>query len=283
MEFSSQLFHLSQSHLTLLRQCPRKFQYIYLDQLTLPPVPTVQTERQLLGTQFHQMMQQKVLGLDVNGLVAACAPLRQWAEAFKQFPPTLIDGERQTEHWRSQVLGEYVLIAVYDLLIQGESHAQIVDWKTYARPRSVEVLHRDWQTRLYPYLLAETSTYAPEQITMTYWFAEAAEAAEGTGHSLTFAYDQHQHEETAEMLVTNLERLTDWRAAHAQGVPFPQVPLSAGMCFRQGRSCRFVDRCERQDFIMDAQEEPDLEALACIDGIAEQPLLAMPSSSPGRN
>ena len=33
------LLQLSQSQLTLIEQCPRKFQYIYLDQLTAPIQP----------------------------------------------------------------------------------------------------------------------------------------------------------------------------------------------------------------------------------------------------
>jgi ATP-dependent exoDNAse (exonuclease V) beta subunit len=59
-----------------------------------------------------------------------------------------------------------LLTVIYDLLIEAEDNAQILDWKTYPQPKEQNRLAKDWQTRLYLYVLAETSDYLPEQISM---------------------------------------------------------------------------------------------------------------------
>jgi hypothetical protein len=51
--------------------------------------------------------------------------------------------------------------------------AQILDWKTYPKPQNRRWVEQNWQTLLYPYVLAETSDYLPEQISMTYWFVQS--------------------------------------------------------------------------------------------------------------
>ncbi|MEM7773853.1 MAG: PD-(D/E)XK nuclease family protein, partial [Cyanobacteria bacterium P01_A01_bin.37] len=53
---------LSQAHLTLIESCPRKFQYVYLDQVVAPVSPDDQYRREW-GTHFHLMMQQRELGI----------------------------------------------------------------------------------------------------------------------------------------------------------------------------------------------------------------------------
>ena len=56
------LQQLSQSHLALLDYCPRKFQYVYLDNLTSPPPLEEQTYLRR-GSQIHHLMQQQELQL----------------------------------------------------------------------------------------------------------------------------------------------------------------------------------------------------------------------------
>ena len=62
-----------------------------------------------------------------------------------------------------------------------------------------------WQTRLYLYVLAETSEYTPEQIQMTYWFVKS-----GKSTSLTFNYTQQQHQQTEQDLTVLLADLETW-------------------------------------------------------------------------
>ena len=59
------LIQLSQSHFSLLSLCPRKYQYTYLDQFFIPTVVSQKTEQEILGQQFHLIMQQYWMGLDV--------------------------------------------------------------------------------------------------------------------------------------------------------------------------------------------------------------------------
>ncbi len=257
---------LSQGHLNLLGNCPRKFQHLYLDQLSLPQLPEDQS-RQELGTQFHRLMQQRELGLPIAPLIQAEPHLERWFRAFQESPPTMLSGERQSEHRRTLVQQGYLLVAVYDLLIQAPEQAQILDWKTYARPRNPEWLRQHWQTRLYPYLLVATSDYAPEQVQMTYWFAEAKTQDPAAPHSLTFAYHQSLHDQTHRDLSQMLENLTQWLADYEQGGAFPQVAIAAGHCHTETTACNFAIRCQRQ------QEQAQRQSLLLdLEAIAEIPL-----------
>ncbi len=231
----SNRMQLSQGHLSVLATCPRKFQHLYLDQLGLHQDPQLQ-ERLDLGAQFHQLMQQRELGLSVEAVSQANLSLQRWLEAFNAHPPAMISGDRHSEYRQILQFQDYLLIAVYDLLIEGAEQAQILDWKTYARPPAH--LQIAWQTRLYLFMLAETSDYAPEQLSITYWFAEANNP---TKCSLTFSYTQSQHEQTCQELSQLLNQLTGWLAGYQEGQALPQVALSANECGK----CSFALRCVR--------------------------------------
>lgn len=244
-------FQLSQAHLTLLTTCPRKFQHVYLDQLGLPSLPEEQ-ERQTLGTRFHQLMQQRELGLPIKELLQADTHLQRWFSTFRDAPPPMLPGLRQSEHRRTLSWQNYLLTGIYDLLILGQQ-AQILDWKTYSRPQNPQWLQQSWQTRLYLYLLGETSEYRPEQISMTYWFAES-QGKESEPPSLTFTYSAAHHLQTQKQLTQLLGNLTGWLESYTQNGSFPQVAIETGEC--QGRTtggnfngkaleCRFASRCQR--------------------------------------
>jgi hypothetical protein len=228
---------LSQGHLSVLSTCPRRFQHLYLDQLGLHQDPQLQ-ERLDLGAQFHQLMQQRELGLSVEAVSLTNLSLQRWLEAFSAHPPAMISGDRHSEHRRILQFQDYLLIAVYDLLIEGAKQAQILDWKTYAHPPAH--LQTAWQTRLYLFMLAETSDYAPEQLSITYWFAEANRRPQAK-RSLTFNYSQSQHDQTRQDLSQLLTQLTGWLEAYQAGQALPQVAISANECDK----CNFALRCDR--------------------------------------
>ena len=266
---SELLRQLSQGHLNCLAACPRKFQHLYLDRLGLPQVEAPQAQ-QLLGRQFHQLMQQRILGLEIGPLVQTDPHLERWLNAFEHWPPPMIGGDRESEHQRTLLQQGSVLVAVYDLLIQGEQQAQILDWKTYGRPRDLEALRQNWQTRLYLYLLAETSAYPPEQIVMTYWFAEGNPDRPAADRFLTIPYDQACHQQTQQDLTHLLDQLNQWFMDNERGQDFPQVPLTAGQCYSTQMRCDFVGHCQRQQ-----SQAAVLEAVAAlgeIEAIAELPL-----------
>jgi hypothetical protein len=321
---------LSQGHLNILATCPRKYQYLYLDHL-LAPVTHEQQQRMTWGTQFHRIMQQWQLGLPMEPLLAHHPNLQACFQALQQAVPPLFerpmferpnlqqpnlqwpDGDTEleiseikpsycaSEQARSLAIGDDVLLVVYDLLwVQGEQ-AQIIDWKTYPRPQNSRWLAQNWQTRLYPYVLVETSDYTPEQVSMSYWFVQAPkvqaqpdqngqpndgqpndgqpnadEKPDSLGdvhpQMLKFSYDASQHHQTQEDLLQLLKQLDQWHQAYRdQGQAFPQVDLDQGLC----PSCPFGERCQRGDSHLLSQTESI--TLRDLLDIAEIPELPIPN------
>jgi hypothetical protein len=258
---------LTQGHLRQLETCPRRYQYTYLDHVTAPTDPAM-LERQRWGTQFHQVMQQRDLGLPMADLLREDPALETAVNGLLAAAPELFGpqpgGFRQSEHRRTLAFNGYGLTAIYDLLVLGATSGQIIDWKTYQRPPNAAQLAQEWQTRLYRYLLVETSALRPEQVSMTYWFV-APPAAQGPPtppSSITISYTAAQHRRTE----ADLKRLTDTLTALlATGNALPKVDLAQGHCIH----CPFAVRCQR------SSERYGLEggmALPAIADIAEIPL-----------
>lgn len=280
----SGLLRLSQGHLNLLETCPRKFQHVFLEQLGSPTSPE-QQERQTWGSRFHLLMQQRELGLPIEALIQQDVQLQRWLTAFIQAAPDVLtldtDGRssliRQSEHRRTlnfttteaQPKQNYLLTVVYDLLILDQQQAQILDWKTYPRPQDARWLAQDWQTRLYPYVLAETSDYLPEQISMTYWFVQGQQnesAVMPEPQSLRFPYSEALHAQTQQDLHCLLDQLTTWLQRYQSGEPFPQVNPAAGSC----QACQFAIRCDRTS--PEAESTSPDDWLSAIATIQEVPL-----------
>ncbi len=236
---------LSQGHLNLLTTCPRKFQYTFLEQLAAPPTPE-QQEKLNWGNRFHLLMQQRELGLPIESIVAEDPQLQIWFNSFISAAPEILiavtdsTSFREAEHSRTLKFQDYLLTVIYDLLIADQEQAQILDWKTYARPNQRQWIEKNWQTRLYCYALVATSNYFPEQVSLTYWFVQSEKERESP--SLKFSYDSRQHQQIHEDLTDLLNQLTVWLQEYEQGEFFPQIPETAGHC----QNCTFAIRCHRQ-------------------------------------
>ncbi|WP_026731996.1 PD-(D/E)XK nuclease family protein [Fischerella sp. PCC 9605] len=236
------LLRLSQGQLNLLERCPRQFQHSYLEQLYSPADPE-REEHQILGSRFHLLMQQREMGLPIDSFLQADAQLQNWMTAFANVAPEILtpatDNQtfRESEHYRTLPVQNYLLTVVYDLLIADPQQAQILDWKTHPKLPNKRKLEQNWQTRLYTYVLAETSDYQPENISMTYWFVQS----EGKPQSIKFSYNTAQHEKTAKKLTQLLSKLTRWLENYYQGKDFPQVPEGSKAC----EYCQFAKRCDR--------------------------------------
>lgn len=251
---SEPLTHLSQGHLNLLEQCPRKFQHTYLDQLRTPPTPE-QQQRMEWGQHFHLLMQQRELGLPLDVPAQSEHELSQAMQALIEAAPDVFtptpDQFRQSEHRRTLEFQGYLLTVVYDLLLLEPHQAQILDWKTYPRPHNRDRLARDWQTRLYLYVLAETADLEPEQILMTYWFTRAGQSDDSNASDRPvykpqcdrFSYSRAWHEQTRQQLTVLLTQLTQWQQDYQTGIEFPQVDLEDETCDR----CSHAIRCYRLD------------------------------------
>lgn len=290
------MLQLSQGHLNLLETCPRKFQHTYLEQLGILTTPE-QQERLLAGSRFHQLMQQRELDLPIAPLLQADPQLQSWYTAFIQSADLILSLEaeansiatRQSEYPLSLEFSvprmqpnsnstsqPYLLVVVYDLLISSEKQARILDWKTYARPHQGQWLQQNWQTRLYPFVLAETSDYLPEQISMTYWFFQSQNPPTQTDpsqsdrshppepQSLNFPYSAAQHEQTRQDLLRMLSQLTQWLDDYQQGIPLPQVPPTQGDC----QHCTFALRCHRREGFDWVDDRASIPILSNIQEVA---------------
>ena len=231
---------LSQGQLNSLERCPRQFQHTYLDQLGSPTNPE-QQERLSSGSRFHLLMQQQELGLPIASLVQEDAQMKSWMMAFASAAPEILSSKpnrnfRESEHCRTVQVQDHLLTVIYDLIIADEDRVQILDWKTYPKPKNRRWLEQNWQTLLYLYVLAETTDYRPEQMSMTYWFVQSAEQPQ----SLKFTYNTAQHEQTQHQLNQLLGQLTDWLQRYQQE-QFPQVAVGSNHC----NSCQFAIRCDR--------------------------------------
>ncbi|MEO1183795.1 MAG: PD-(D/E)XK nuclease family protein, partial [Cyanobacteria bacterium J06636_27] len=111
-------------------------------------------------------------------------------------------------------------------------------------------LQYNWQTRLYMYVLAETSDYLPENISMTYWFVQS----ETKPKNIKFTYSSLQHQQTEKKLNQHLKKLTKWLQAYQQGEQFPQVPEGSKTC----NYCQYASRCQRVSMNSDNQISQNL-------------------------
>lgn len=261
------MMRLSQGQLSLLATCPRRFQHGVLDGLGVPPAPE-QLAAQQWGDRFHLLMQQRELGLpldlppsaspqdqDLHGAIATLTAATP--DLFHADPPETL---RQSEHSRALVLGDYWFTVIYDLLRIWPQRGEIVDWKTYRQPCPFAALEQDWQTRLYCYVLAETSALTPDQITMVYWFVRPQDETGQPGPpqrvSIPYSGDRHAH--THQELLRLTAQLTQWRA---QDQDWPQVPdRPDGPCDR----CPFAVRCQRG-----SDRGPAVPAIPPLEAIPE--------------
>ncbi|MEG3436435.1 PD-(D/E)XK nuclease family protein [Pannus brasiliensis CCIBt3594] len=243
------LVRLSQGHLNLLETCPPRFQRIYLDRLATPP-DLENWEKQEWGSQFHRLLQQRELGLPIDGLLREDPQLQHSLNALLEAAPEILHGrgeiDRSAEHCRTLSVGNYLLTVIYDLLRFESDRATIFDWKTYLKPEKPDKLARNWQTRLYLYVLAETSSYSPDRLSMTYWFVRLPREPE----SLTFAYSRELHERTRQDLTRLLDDLDRWLDDYEKGIPFPHrgdcetncpYGKSIGILPRAGNSIEGID------------------------------------------
>ncbi len=272
---------LSQSHLTLLDACPRKYQYVFFDALSGPSTYEQQTTAQW-GSQFHLLMQQRSLDLPVELLsqanaemAASMAALAKAApEVFEHLPASGDPSESltfsQSEHRRTLAFGRYLLTVVYDLVVLSSQQGQIFDWKTHQHPPRQSWLQNDWQTRLYLYVLCETTALSPEQLSMTYWFVRLGDALpSGQEPSFyRFGYSAAQHQQTQR----DLQQLTDRLTRMQQQADFPKVAIEKGLCDR----CLFNVRCDRAPASAPSPTSPQqlLQAASQLtaDSVEEIPL-----------
>ncbi|MEO1391506.1 MAG: PD-(D/E)XK nuclease family protein [Cyanobacteria bacterium J06634_5] len=267
---------ISQGHLTLLDACARKYQYIFFDALSGPATYDQQLTTQW-GSQFHRLMQQRALNLPVEVLAEADTEMAASMAALAKAAPDVFTylsaasdppAERdplsddasattpfsQSEHRRTLEFNGYLLTVVYDLLVRSPMQGQIFDWKTHQRLLPEDQLRNDWQTRLYLYVLCETTDLSPQQLSMTYWFVRGSADRQEAPRAYRFDYSEVLHRRTQQ----DLQRLTDRLSEMIRRVEFPKVPVEKGLCDR----CLFNVRCDRVTTTLESRGDQVSEALA---------------------
>ncbi len=241
-------FGFSQSSLQAYVDCPRRFQLRYVRRLRWPAIeaePALENERHLRrGAAFHRLVRQHLMGIPVETLSRAVtdAVLQRWWRNYLENGLAGLPSRRYPEVMLSTSLGDYRLVAQYDLIaVDPGQRALIVDWKTNReRPRRAWLAER-LQTRVYPYVLVQAgreldgvSAIQADRVTMVYWFASFASAPE------RFRYDDSQHRSDERYLVNLIEEVEASIGACADGVLLPPTE-DRGRC----GICRYRSLCQR--------------------------------------
>jgi hypothetical protein len=247
----------SQQSLQDYVDCARRFQLRYLLHVAWPAVqaePVLEHERHLQrGLTFHRLVHQHVLDVPeerLSRMVADDDDLARWWHNYLTYRPASLPPEAMqstatsravkppniySEITLSASLGDYRLVAKYDLLAYHPSHYMVIlDWKTSQRRSRREYLAARLQTRVYRYMLvraggnllttgadadvaASGAEVCPERVEMIYWFAEFPASPE------RFPYDADQYAEDKSYL-TQLIAEIESRAAEV----FPPAGVTRG-------------------------------------------------------
>ena len=259
---------LSQSSLQDYVDCARRFKLRYLDRLSYPAVetePTLENEKHLQeGEYFHRLVQQHLIGIPADQIakLANTPTLQRWWENFQSFSQTNLASLTNClpEVTLSAPLGNYRLLAKYDLIAIENDKAIIYDWKTYRkRPRS-EWLSARMQTRIYRALLVKAGAhlnngrpFEPEQIEMIYWFADFPD------EPARFPYTSAQFKRDWDMLDKLAEEI-----ASASGYPLTDDRQKCAYC-------TYRSYCERGIRAGDMdQAEAEMESESLFDVNFEQ-------------
>ncbi|MEJ2108260.1 MAG: PD-(D/E)XK nuclease family protein [Acidiferrobacteraceae bacterium] len=236
-------FQFSQGSLQDYVDCPRRFQLRYVLQLAWPAQevePALENElRMQQGAAFHRLVHRHMLGIPAEDLSRTVQEpdLRRWWHNYLECGPQDLPETRYPEVVLSAPLGDYRLVARYDLVaVDAGRRAVIVDWKTSRKRTKREYLAERLQTKVYPYLLVRAGAHlngdrplAPEQVEMIYWFADYP------GEPARFGYDAAQHEADEAYLTSLVEEIS--------GLGDEDFPLTTQV--QRCKFCPYRSLCER--------------------------------------
>lgn len=155
----------------------------------------------ILSQQFHLIMQQIGMGLSVEPLLNNYPQLEEWVEKVQP----IISTPAIAKSWNvslQKLTNNNLLVAQYDLILEREERLIAIDWSVQHRPPSYQQLLESWQTQLRLFLLLENSSFAPEQIGISYLLVNSKSAP-----IYHFAYSRQQHERFKQKLESILSKL----------------------------------------------------------------------------
>lgn len=264
-------FVFSQSSLQDFVDCARRFDLRYLQNIRYPSVeaqPVLEHEEHMRqGAQFHRMVHQHLVGVPDDVLTESLAEnetLSAWWDSYLKAGLDDLPANRYPEIALETDIGDYRLLAKYDLLAVGDGRAVIIDWKT-SKATAKTWLEKRMQTLVYRYVLAQAGTHlnggepiAPENVIMIYWFI-----AQGRRVMLDYSAEQMKADEF--YLKTIIGDI-----AHMNTFP---LTLDEKQC----RFCSYRSLCNRGeqagswlDFLLeDSVSPPDDDLDVDFDQIAE--------------
>jgi CRISPR/Cas system-associated exonuclease Cas4 (RecB family) len=257
-------FQFSQGSLQDYVDCARRFQLRYVRRLRWPAIevaPALENERHLQqGSAFHRLIHRHLVGLPVKKLSEGVADpeLRRWWRNYLESGPEDLPAHHHPEVGLSAPLGNFRLVAQYDLVaVDVGDRAVIVDWKTNRRRPTRAGLAERLQTHVYPYLLVRAGALLnrgeeirPQHVAMVYWFANFPANPE------RFSYDDDQYRadhDRLTRLVVEIEHMFE------DGADEDLLPRATDE--RRCRYCRYRSLCRR-----------GVEA-GSLDEVASQPMV----------
>jgi hypothetical protein len=245
-------FIFSQNNLQTFVDCPRRFELAFLLHTRWPALqaePVLEHERHLqMGARFHQLVFQHKQGLPAEVLTASITDpdTLHWWQNYLNFVPADLPQWKEAEYELSMPFAGFRLMARYDLLgIEKGRRAVIIDWKTTIKKTSPQVLAARVQTRLYPFILANTApllgNISIDQISMLYWFPNFPR------EPLSFAYSMEKLEEDRRYFNDLIETITK--------TPEGSYALTSDV--RACRFCTYRSLCGRGDVAGQIEEMGD--------------------------
>ena len=253
-------FNYSQSSLKAFGECRRRFLLRYLRRMEWPaPLTDRLSEWEGAinrGSQFHHLILQQSLGLDVEESICRSDDqlLVDWWRNWCELGPELPLGKVFSETMLSVPLASRRLVAKFDRVLADEDGgAWIFDWKTGRKKPDEAAYMLSWQTLVYRFVLAEAGAVLntgravdPQQIMLVYWHANYPRELCSIG------YSAEEHEEAR----VKLAQITAEIEVLAEELDFAKTD-DLRVCSR----CEFHTYCGRQskrDGDWDVEEESDM-------------------------
>ena len=250
-------FRFSQGSLQDFVDCKYRFLLRYMKRLAWPASvtePAIEHERRMyLGAWLHQLIQQHRLGVPEERLRAMVKDqeLMRWWEHYLQDSPADLPNMQHVELVLTAPLAGYRVMAKYDLVALDPGRAAvIVDWKTASRPPPYNQLAGRLQTKVYPYVLAQSGQelnqgvpIQPDQIEMIYWFSNQPHSP------VRFHYEEEQYARDEAYLTSLVGQIEDLEEADFERTSDERL------C----RYCVYRSLCER------GERAGDLDAWGDVD------------------
>ncbi|ACK74066.1 hypothetical protein PCC7424_5497 (plasmid) [Gloeothece citriformis PCC 7424] len=147
--------------------------------------------------QFHLLVQQLSIGLDVNPIIAGQPFYQANLNDIKLELPSLLEKGNSQQVFDYSINYPYrgrFLKAKYDLLKADKNKAHIHHWR-HLQPIDENILTQNWQTRLDLWLITNQLKYDPSQVQITYWFITPFKLVE-----ITLLYNDKLHREFTEVI-----------------------------------------------------------------------------------